>query len=320
MKDSFKEIQDSSLGKYNELMKELEKVFKDNEAYSHICIFACGSMGRLEMTLNSDLDLFFILDDVSSQSNCKVSNIDKYNFFSNLFQINQKFKYKDPSNNGEYWDFILLSNLLDIGSRQEDYNNSFTARMLLILESKPLYNVSLYQEIVRKTVDRYFIDYKDNKESFYPLFLMNDILRYWYTLTLNYEYRRDDHDDTNKKRWRALKLKYARLITCYSMIACLYNKKLSPEYVKQCINLTPFKRLELLTINNRDIKQVVSKIQNEYEWYLNLRKNGPEWWEREQSKQEAREHAEYFHDLVIHQLIKICADQNPELSKRTDIS
>ena len=143
--------------------------------------------------------------------------------------------------------------------------------MLLLLESKPLYNEKAYKKIVKETIDKYFSDYTDYSDEFYPLFLMNDILRYWYTLTLNYEYRRDDKDDVNKRYWKRLKLKYARLITCYSMLACLYHKNISPEYVLKSVEMTPFERLSMLADEREEIKDIVLKIETAYEWYLELR-------------------------------------------------
>ncbi len=142
---------------------------------------------------------------------------------------------------------ISDTNLLDIGSREEDFNNSFTARLLMILESKPLYNLAAYDELIDSIIiKKYFKDYKSHCENFHPLFMMNDIKRYWNTLTVNYEYGRKDSHSVNKKNWKRLKLKFARLITCYSMIACLYEESITPEYTINCIKLTPFERLDLI--------------------------------------------------------------------------
>ena len=270
------------------------------------------------MTAKSDLDLFFVTEGNGSQA-FAITNLDKYRFFAKLYEINSKLKYQDPSKGGIYWKFTPKENLLDIGSRQEDYNNSFTARMLLLLESKPLYNERAYKEIVKETINKYFSDYTDYPNEFYPLFLMNDILRYWYTLTLNYEYRRDDKDDANKRYWKRLKLKYARLITCHSMLACMYHKKISPEYVLKCVEMTPFERLSMLADEQEEVKDIVLEIEIAYEWYLELRKKGSEWWDTPQHKDEAMTQADNFHNLVVHKFMKCIADGNPALRNRADV-
>lgn len=318
MSNIFDKISSGSQDKIDELKKELSDVYTGETFINNICIYACGSMGRLEMTENSDLDLFFV-SGVSEVERKEITNLEKYTFFAKLYGVNRKLKYQEPSKNGMYWEFTPKMNLLDIGSRQEDYNNSFTARMLLLLESKPLLNESAYDEIVEETIGKYFLDYKDYQDEFYPLYLMNDILRYWYTLTLNYEYRRDEKDDANKKYWKRLKLKYARLITCYSMLACLFRKKITPEYVMECVKKTPFERLRVLGEESEEVNLLVKEIEQEYEWYLALRKEEPTWWNESNNKKVAMLKADNFHDLVVHRFMKCIADANPELRKKTDL-
>lgn len=295
--------------------KCFERINKEN-----VCIYVCGSLGRLEMTVNSDLDLFFIsLNDENNKVRNISSNINKYLFFSELYRINNKLKYEDPSREGLYWDFISKKNLLDIGSNIEDYNNGFTARMLLILESKPIINEDAYNKLAIEIIDKYFKDYIYHKKDFYPLFLMNDILRYWYTLTLNYEYGRDSNDDENKKNWRRLKLKYARLITCFSMIACLYKKEITPGYVIDCIYKTPFERLDMLSSCVEGVKEIVAEIVQEYKWFLSLRKQRPQWWDIGSNKSDAYENADHFHKLVIHKFMRLISNTNHDLQKKVDI-
>lgn len=317
----FTRIKNASQVRLEELRKEISQIELPDTLDNKICVFACGSLGRLEMTEQSDLDLFFIsdVDWMEDQSEMRVPNLDKYLFFAQFYNINKRLHYKDPSKRGMYWDFISKRNLLDIGSREEDYNNSFTARMLLLLESKPLYNLPAYNNLIKDTVRKYFVDYEDYSEGFYPLFLMNDILRYWYTLTLNYEYRRDASEEANKKYWKRLKLKYPRLITCFSMLACLYQERITPEDVVQFAAITPFERLESLAQNNENLREVVSSIFTEYEWYLELRKQGPEWWNDPKHKEEAISRAEGFHSLVVHDFMKKVSDSNPALRSRVDV-
>lgn len=153
MSKTFENIRVESLKKLDELRNELKIAYPEGYMNDQICIYACGSMGRLEMTEKSDLDLFFVSEDNGSQD-FTITNLDKYLFFSKLYEINGKLKYQDPSKGGLYWEFTPKENLLDIGSRQEDYNNSFTARMLLLLESKPLYNENAYKRIVKETMKK----------------------------------------------------------------------------------------------------------------------------------------------------------------------
>lgn len=299
----------------------------------HICIFACGSMGRKELLDVSDLDLFFIVESIPADTSPtdsrdqdidrsdrerEIGNLDKYRFFAQIYEVTYKMGYKMPSKNGFYWDFIPESNLLDIGSRVEDFNNSFTARMLLLLESKPLYNDNLYMKLLEKVVQRYFVDYSEHKSDFSPLFLANDIKKYWYTLTLNYEYRRDPMDDINKRHWKRLKLKYSRKLTCYSLLACLYKKDITPEYVIECAKLTPLERLKGILDFCPNASDEFYKIIGEYEWFLRLRDKSPNWWEGKGNKEEAEKHS-----LIFNQHIKLfekqLAEYNPSFNERMDL-
>lgn len=309
---------EKSLDILGEIREKMFKTFPlEDERYKNICVYACGSLGRLEMTQNSDLDLFFIsLND--SKVDPMEKNINKYIFFSKLYEINHTMKFPDPSKEGEYWSFINKTDFLDIGSRKEDFNNSFTARLLFILESKPIYNERIYNQLLEETVSKYFVDYQDHQDEFYPLFLMNDILRYWYTLTLNYEYRRDNKDSVNKKNWKRLKLKYARLITCFSMLACLYHKNVTPDYVIDCIKMTPIERMNKSALENERISRVVEEIKTEYEWFLSLRQKMDNGFDEKEQRKSAFLRAEKFHELIVHRLMGELSKDYPKLKSKTD--
>jgi hypothetical protein len=148
---------------------------------------------------------------------------------------------------------------------------------------------------------------------------MNDILRYWYTLTLNYEYRRDSEDDDNKKYWKRLKLKFARLITCFSMLACLYKEGITEQDVINFIKKTPFERLEMLAEEHLEVKPIVEKIVQTYGWFLELRKESPTWWNAEENRRLAIEYADKFHKLVVHDLMNEVAKSNLALRDKMDV-
>lgn len=227
--------------------------------------------------------------------------------------------FPEPSKDGLYLKPISADNLLDIGSREEDYNNSFTARMLLLLESKPVCGFEAYRALVRNVIEKYFVDFEDHQQDFSPQFLMNDIWRYWYTLCLNYEYRRDPNDDTAEKNRKQLKLKYARRITCFSMIACLYEKKIDIDYVIQCINKTPFERFEALA-SDKHLQHALREIKIEYEYYLDLKTYTADWWEEDPSrKSEAWKRAEEFQNMLNQSFMKVIAERNRDLHRKMDM-
>ena len=317
MNEYLNEVKESSYKRYSELKSKIEAAYSGKKEFENACVFACGSMGRLDMTTGSDLDLFFI---ENNDEKNKISDLNKHLFFADLYKINDEMCFEKPSRNGAFWIFTQKQHLLDIGSQVEDFNNSFTARLLLLLESKPLFNDELYNKLIEETVNKYFYAYDDNQDCFLPLFMMNDILRYWYTLTLNYEFRRDSNDNPDKKYWKRLKLKFARLITCYSLYLCLYEPDISPEYTIDCIKMTPLERLESISQKIPQTLETVLEIEKEYEWYLELRKQGPEWWSENGNKEMAFERADKFHNLVTHELTTRVASFNKRLSEKTELN
>ena len=307
-------IKDASAKKLQELRDTISSTVQSAPYSKHICIFACGSLGRLELMPNSDLDIFFIWDDDSNSCGSP-----EQNSFFDILLGNSTLNLEDPRKLGKYNKLLKKEQLLDIGSQQEDYNNSFTARMLLLLESKPLFNESMYTSIIHETISKYFADYYDHAENFSPLFLMNDIQRYWLTLLLNYEYRRDYSDTPDIKYWKRLKLKYARLITCYSLIACLYEKNITPKHVENCVFQTPFERIDSLASTIPDLNDYAVSLHHFYEEYLELRTKGLDYWQDESHKIEAMKKADQFHDVLIHQFMKSVAKTNPSLHRKSDI-
>ncbi len=278
-----------------------------------VCIYACGSLGRKEISETSDLDLFFIYN-----SDENISKLDEHNFFSALYEVNKKLNYSEPSKNGEYWKIHKIDDLLDIGSQQEDFNNSFTARLLLLLESTHLYNGDVYNIILEKSILSYFSDYEKHKKDFIPLFLVNDIKRYWYTLTLNYEFSRDKNEPKIKKYWKRMKLKYPRLLICYSTIACLYKKGISPDAVRSILTISPLERLDYLKSNYSVSESLIKDIKKEYNWFLSLTKLKKDWWEEKDNKETAFINANQFHELVVHKLMESVGNHNENLKLKFD--
>ncbi len=95
------------------------------------------------------------------------------------------------SGDGKYLEVLSVSEMEAVlGSPRDDSLNAFTARMLLLLESQPLDYEELYETLLKRIIGFYYRDFPDHEAEFVPVFLLNDILRFWRTLTLNYEHHR----------------------------------------------------------------------------------------------------------------------------------
>jgi DNA polymerase beta domain protein region len=242
-------------------------------SHKHFCIYTTGSYGREEAGEYSDIDLFFVSEE-------PIKKIDKILIDADLITITKTLEFPEFTGDGEYLEVHRLGDIIgNLGSRIDDYKNYFTARMLLILESKCVYNEEKYNSIIDEVLDKYYIDVDaDNELNFRPTFLINDIIRYWRTLCLNYEYSKNKKDNSElenkiKSHIKNYKLKFSRKLTCYSLLlSILYldSESVSKEKLKELIVLTPLQRLSKIEEESHDntIKQQVRRIMRLYNEFL----------------------------------------------------
>lgn len=112
--------------------------------------------------------------------------------------------------------------------------------MLLLLESRCLFGVAAYDHAVAQVLGRYW---PAANSTWLPIFLINDLVRYWTTLCLNYEGFRRTDDTVGKRRLDLLKLRYRRMWTCFSglayPIAGLDGDTIPRSRALEMVSLTP---------------------------------------------------------------------------------
>lgn len=251
-------------------LKQKIKSIKILNNRNDICIYVTGSYGRFEATEYSDLDIFILKDGSSSEN--QISKIEKTLLDAELIKIARKMGFGEFSNDGQYLEIHHIDDMLNnLGCAEDDYKNYFTARMLLLLESYPLFNEKLYNKMIKKIINSYFRDYHDHDIDFRPIFFINDIMRYYKTMCLNYEHKRNrpttDIVTKNKSHLKNLKLKFSRLLTCYSTILALIQKKsvVNPDKLLKIVHKTPIEKFSL--IKNLDEKKY-TEILELYTWFL----------------------------------------------------
>lgn len=253
-----------------EFRKALTEAVPELSKCPNLCIYATGSFGRWEAGGHSDLDLFFVLDGKREE----IPHLTKTLIDADLIRLCARLKYPEFSGDGEYLKIHTLNDLSEkIGDQDEDAKNIFTARMLLFLESVPLHNDAVYDRAIAECIRQYYRDHVDHAANFKPIFLVNDISRFWKTLCLNYENARTSltPEDKPKHRLKNLKLKFSRMMTCYSMLACLCDpgEGDSPEKLGQLVRMTPYLRLVHITTKH-GLTDLFGSLVNEYEWFLTI--------------------------------------------------
>ncbi|CAN7531392.1 nucleotidyltransferase domain-containing protein [Bosea sp. LjRoot237] len=245
------------------------------------CVYATGSFGRKEAGSSSDLDLFIVgrsrlMEDGTDRPSLK--RLDEICIKADLINQTRRMGIPDFDGDGKYLQHYSVNQLTkSLGTPEDDVTNTFTARLLLLLESSPLVGVSIYEEVIESVIGAYWGDYPDHSGDFAPAFLVNDILRLWRTFCVNYEARteREPEEKRIKRKIKNYKLKYSRLMTCYSaLIFLLYifgeKKTVSPDDAKLMCGMTPTQRVEYIAKEMADgiVRETLVELLRRYETFL----------------------------------------------------
>jgi len=241
-----------------------------------LCIYATGSYGRLEAWSASDIDLFFLYEDYDS-----ASYLDFIRIAAHVIEKTQEMDFPPFSGDGKYLEALDVARMEQIlGSRNDDHTNAFTARMLLLLESQPISDAERYRELLARIISFYYRDLPGHEQDFVPTFLVNDILRFWRTLTLNYEHdrfeARAERDPATrelaltKSSLKNYKLKHSRLATCFSMVAHLASEQppVRAERVTELCRMTPHQRFSQLLAHGGAVEALIAELGERYETFL----------------------------------------------------
>jgi predicted nucleotidyltransferase len=272
------------------------------------CVYVIGSFGRGEASKHSDLDLFIVgkgsgKPKRDGKPGSELSRLGEICIKAELIQVTRLLKIEEFSGDGQWLDHYSVDELIQtLGTPNDDAENTFTARLLLLLESQPLLEDRVYHDILGEVIAEYWRDYEDHKIDFMPAFLTNDILRLWRTFCVNYEARTERVPELQKAKGKLknYKLKHSRLLTCYSAILYLLavyssNGSVHPQDARAMIELTPTERLEWLRGQPylSDTWAVLDVLLEQYEFFLEST-NAPEeeLIERFMDKEKSREYLE----------------------------
>lgn len=247
------------------------------------CAYATGSFGRCEASTHSDLDLFILgkrngKPGRDGKEGSLLSSLDEICIKADLIEATRKLSIPEFSGDGRYLVHYSVHDLTKtLGTPEDDVTNTFTARLLLLLESHPLLEKVVYREVTEEVIAAYWRDYGDHKTDFMPAFLANDILRLWRTFCVNYEARTERVPDEEKAKGKLknYKLKHSRLLTCYSALLYLlatygHQGAVSPADALAMIRLTPTERLEWLRDQAylENARSTVTNLLDQYERFL----------------------------------------------------
>ncbi len=240
---------DERIAKLRLELKEAEKLCSNLA-----CVYMTGSFSRGEANRYSDLDLFIVGKTANDKRS--LGGLDEILIKAGLVRATRELGIPDFSGEGTYLTHYTVNDLVGtLGKPEDDLSNTFTARLLLLLESRPLVGETVYREVIPEVVQAYCKDFQDHSSEFVPGFLANDILRMWRTFCVNYEARTQSAPPAKKakRKIKNYKLKHSRLLTCYSallylLVLFLRKRTVSPDDIVEMIALTPTERLEWLAL------------------------------------------------------------------------
>ncbi|MEO8217673.1 MAG: nucleotidyltransferase domain-containing protein, partial [Acidobacteriota bacterium] len=262
--------------KVEDLRHGLLKAGVDELLDSKACVYLTGSLARGEASEQSDLDIFMFSDmevDEDREVHQLLDPLDLSRLQSKLIDVANELGFPPFSNEGEYLVFHSKSDLVNkIGHRDEDYTNILTARLLLLLESTPILGEELYSRTITQIIGSYWRDYERNEKAFLPVFLTNDIVRFWKVLCLNYEANSPPEKDLLKRRVQNYKLRHSRLLTCFSAILQFLwrlrdGPAISPEEAVQVVQMQPIERLIAIANEPNCSPEVQDRVHSLLEQY-----------------------------------------------------
>lgn len=233
-------------------------------AASVACVCMTGSYGRREAGEHSDLDLFIVGLDKHAEHQLRddenpytvilesqMSRLDEICLKAELIHSAKAIGIREFDGDGKYMAHYSVSDLVGrLGQSDDDVSNALTSRLLLLLEGRPLIGEEVFASAVDTIIRSYWRDFPGRERNFAPAFMSNDILRLWRTFCVNYEARTTvaSEDKKLKRRVKNYKLKFSRLLTCYSALLSMLHTfdqsdTVTPDDMKTICSMSPLDRI-----------------------------------------------------------------------------
>jgi predicted nucleotidyltransferase len=255
--DPFRKFREASLKTREDLDALLSsEVPKYTSEDTSLVVF--GSLARGEWTSGSDLDWTYLIDGGANSDHLRIAQ--------DIQKVLEKAGFQPPGPTGTFGNMAFSHDIIHQIGGQNDTNKNTSQRILLLLESKPIgKRREAYDRVMRGVINRYLEEdshplMHDEKNFRVPRFLLNDIVRFWRTMAVDFANKQRDRAGAgwglrNAKLRMSRKLIFASgLLVCFSanldrdLQSTISTDKNDirirlAEYIREQVNLTP---LEIL--------------------------------------------------------------------------
>lgn len=226
-----------------------------------VAIVVAGSFGRLDACSESDLD-YMILTEKPNGDMADVKSV--------IVEAAKELGIPMPNQTGVFSETIPITDMIERTGSKDDSISSLAQRMLLLMESRPIYNEQLFRDVVNRTLRKYLASVIEDtaKEA---LFLINDIIRYFRTICVNYEFNFWKEED----KWvmRNVKLRHSRIVMYAGLLLLVLNSSKYTEhddnkwaYLSTRVELSPLEKIAHVYKDNRD--HAVNRVLSIYDVFL----------------------------------------------------
>lgn len=258
-----------SLRKYHEAaLKQREKLDKllsselPKYTTEDTSLMVFGSLARGEWTSKSDLDWTYLIDGVANSDHQRISQQIRF--------LLKKKKIIGPGATGTFGDMAFSHDIVHQIGGQNDTNRNTTQRILLLLESccigkTEIGRIGAHERVLRAVISRYIEEddhplTPDSKRYRVPRFWVNDVVRFWRTMAVDFASKQRDRGGEG---WglRNAKLRMSRkLIFASGLLVCFganldyeLNRRISTDknviklnlakYIRDQVSSTPLQIL-----------------------------------------------------------------------------
>jgi hypothetical protein len=248
---------------------------------SDVDFVAFGSIARNECTYGSDIDWTFLVDGQADSTHYKLS----YDIKGRL----EAGGFIPPGTTGTFGQVTFSHDLIHYIGGEDDTNQNLTKRILLLLESEKIKLVSdnnygtSYDRVLRGVIAQYV----DNDSGFrsdrgsefkVPRFLLNDIIRFWRTMCVDFAYKQREQLGS-KWALRNIKLRMSRklifvkgLLMCFSCYGNgeLKNKDHVKDYLTSMVLTRPLDFIISVLLDNKANEESLLKLLDSYDEFITI--------------------------------------------------